>query len=103
MKGTGDCGGVEMVDLWVAEEDGSEGPAIGYNSVCSADHNRTSGLGCAAGPLGVQSDHGYEDALFAGRVQSIIQRHNQSDVGAAPLFLFWAPREWHHACNSHTA
>ena len=68
-----------MVDLWVAEEDGSEGPAHGYNSHCSVDHNRTSGLGCAAGRLGIQTDHGYEDALFAGRVQDIIQRYNQSD------------------------
>lgn len=93
-----------MVDLWVAEEDGSEGPAHGYNSLCSADHNRTSGLGCASGRLGTQTDHGYEDALFAGRVQDIIQRYNQTEyvaietelvAAAAPLFLFWAPHNVH--------
>ena len=91
----------------MAEEDGSEGPAAGYNSVCSTDHNRTSGLGCAAGPLGTQTDHGYEDALFAGRVQNIIQRYNQSEfveaartADAAPLFIFWAPREFEYGRNS---
>ena len=46
MKGTGGCNGVEMIDLWVGEENGTEGPGVGYNSVCEPDHNRTSGIGC---------------------------------------------------------
>ena len=91
MKGTGDCNGVEMVDLWVAEDGGAEGPGHGYASTCSADHNRTSGLGCAPGPKGVQADHGYEDTLFAGRVESILQAHNP----AQPFFIFWAPHNVH--------
>ena len=40
-----------------------------------AGHNFTTGVGCTAGPNGTQADHGYEDRLFAGRVQRIIQSH----------------------------
>ena len=68
-----------MTDLWVAEADGSEGPAVQYRSSCAAAHNRTTGIGCCAGPLGTQADHGYEDALFAGRVAAIIQAHAAND------------------------
>lgn len=82
---------MEIVDLWVAEDDGSEGPARGYTSRCSAGHNRTDGTGCAAGQLGTQTDHGYEDALFAGRVQDIVQAHPV----ATPLFVCWAPHNVH--------
>lgn len=96
MKGTGSCDNREIVDLWVAEEDGYEGPAHGYNSICSANHNRTDGTGCAAGRLGAQTDHGYEDALFAARVQRIIQAHFEANLtDTVPLFVCWAPHNVH--------
>jgi hypothetical protein len=81
-----------QVDLWVAEYGSpDEGPGLGYNSSCSPDHNRTSGLGCAAGPKGCQADHGYEDSLFASRVQGILQSHPPEK----PFFIFWAPHLVH--------
>ena len=45
----------------------------------------------AAGPKGVQADHGYEDALFAGRVEEILQAHEATQ----PFFIFWAPHLVH--------
>eukprot|EP00729_Bicosta_minor_P010333 gene10333-23677_t len=101
---TGTCNKTNMIDLWVAEDDGFQGPAKKYASTCPANHNYTTGTHCTAGPAGIQADHGYEDRLFASRVQSIIQAHptsaghheaSQSTAASPPpsppLFLFWAP------------
>jgi arylsulfatase A-like enzyme len=92
-KDTGDCGTTDVVDLWVAEEDGYEGPAADYVTHCSADYNRTTGDGCVAGLAATQADHGYEDRVFAGRVEQIIQNHPSPNT--TPLFLFWAPHLVH--------
>lgn len=93
MKDTGSCNNTQIADLWVAEEDGFEGPAESYLTLCPENYNRTTGIGCVAGSKATQADRGYEDRVFAGRVESIIQAHENPEKN--PLFVFWAPHLVH--------
>eukprot|EP00911_Craspedida_sp_UC1_P002685 UC1_evm1s1972 len=80
----------QIVDLWMATENGGEAPAHDYNGTCHAPTNHTGG-GCTPGP---KDDHwygGYEDALFEQHVLNFIETQPVDQ----PMFLFWAPHIVH--------
>ena len=78
-----------IVDLWLGQPGGSEGPAHGYNNSIESCYSAMDAW-CPVDPDGVDECL-YEDALFRDFIVDNIQAHDFAD----PLFTFYSPHIAH--------